>query len=92
MHFGFFFVHRNENDGFTGKTAKHSHSVIVVNSILQSYIREKVTQYDQIFLEGYISYKSLQLHDGSKHMYGSILPVYIEKIDSTTSIDLNQCK
>lgn len=71
---------RNDEDGFTGETVKHSHSIIVADSKLQQYVRRHITQYDQVFLEGRINYKAVQLENGMKRIYGTIVPIYIEKI------------
>lgn len=59
---------------------KHSQSIIVVDSKLQQYVRRHITQYDQIFVEGYLNYKSVQLENGMKRTCGNIIPVHIEKI------------
>lgn len=74
------FFCRNDEDGFTGETMKHSHAVIVADSKLHQYVRTHITQYDQIFLEGYLHYKSVQLENGTKRLCGNIIPNYIEKI------------
>lgn len=73
-------LHRNDADGFTGETTKHSHSIIVADSKLQQHVRKHITQYDQIFLEGHLNYKSVQLENGMKRICGNIIPVHIEKI------------
>lgn len=71
---------RNQEDKFTGETLMHSHSVIILDAKLQQYVRAHITKYDQIFLEGNLYYRSVQLENGMKRICGNINAIHIEKI------------
>lgn len=71
---------RNVDDKFTGETTMHSHSVKIIDSKLQRYVRSHITQYDQIFLEGHLYYRPVELENGKKRICGNINPIHIEKI------------
>lgn len=74
-------LYRNEDDEFTGELAKQSHPVMVIDSELKQYVREHLTQYDHIYIEGHLHYKSVELENGKKRRCGNIIPIHIEKTE-----------
>lgn len=74
------FHYRNEETGFTGETIEHSHSIIVSDPDLQRYIRTHLSQYDRVFVEGYLNYQQTQTERGTR-MSGNIIAIHIEKVE-----------
>lgn len=56
-----------------------SHDIVVFDRIVQDYIRNNVSQYDGIFIEGYLNYSKLYTNEGTSRVSGNIVAIHIEK-------------